>query len=131
MTKSIPLAKMAALLVAATTLSACATKAGRNFDAGYAPEIKPGVTTKADVRSRLGRPILVSRGTDLDTWTYSYYEGGGMSTALRTMFWGADPVNPLGSQQKTLKVSFKGDTVSDVKFTRDLPPPDPLEEAYR
>ena len=122
---------LAAALVVAASLSGCATKAGRNFDDAYAQQIKPGETTKADVRGRLGRPVMVARGTDLDTWTYSYYEGGGVKTAFQYLFWGPDPVNPLGHQQKTLKVTFKGDTVSDVKFARELPPPDPLEERYR
>src|SRR5262245_6478208 len=132
MTRTIPAARAGAVVLLAITLGACATTSGRNFDDAYAQEIKPGVTTKADIRSRLGRPILVHATDDHahDTWTYAYYTGGGLGHWFRS-WWTVDPNNPLGGQQKRLVITFKGDTVQESKFIRELPQPDPLEEAYR
>ena len=132
MTRTIHAARAGAVVLLATTLGACATKVGRDFDDVYAQQIKPGVTTKAEIRGRLGRPALV-HGTDNhdnDIWTYAYYNGGGLGATLRN-WWTYDPINPTGAQQKRLVITFKGDSVKEARFTRELPLPDPLEEAYR
>jgi outer membrane protein assembly factor BamE (lipoprotein component of BamABCDE complex) len=131
MNKTIHAAKVGATVLLAITLSACATRMGRDFNDAYAGEIKPGETTKAEIRSRLGRPAYVSRGPEEDVWTYAYYKGGGMGVAIRDLFGRPDPINPLGGQQKSLVVTFKGDTVKSSLFKHELPTPDPLEEAYR
>ena len=131
MNKTIFAARAVTAVLLAITLGACVTKQGRDFDAAYATEIKPGVTTKADIRTKFGRPSIVSRGADEDVWIYGYYEGGGMGVTLKRWFGQADLNNPLGGQQKRLVVTFKGDSVKEAMFAQELPPPDPLEEAYR
>ena len=123
--------KAGAAVLLAITLSACATRMGRDFDDAYARQIKPGETTKAEIRSRLGRPVQVSQAGEEDMWTYAYYEGSGMSFEVRKWFGQIDPNNPRGEQQKRLVVTFKGDTVKEARFRQELPLPDPLEEAYR
>ena len=123
--------KAGVAIALAISLGACATRLGRDFDDGYASQIKPGETTKADVHKRLGRPALVSRTGDEDTWTYSYYEGSGMGHEFRRMFGSYDPNNPNGGSQKRLVVTFKGDTVKTSNFKQEFPLPDPLEAAYR
>ena len=131
MNKSICAARAGTAVLLAITLGACATKLGRDFDAAYARDIKPGETTKADVRNNLGRPILVSKGETEDVWIYGYYSGGGWGITLKEWFGQTDLNNPLGAQQKRLTVTFKGDSVKEASFRQELPPPDPLEEAYR
>jgi outer membrane protein assembly factor BamE (lipoprotein component of BamABCDE complex) len=117
-----------AVVLAAITLGACATKYGRDFDDAYARQITPGETTKADVRNKLGRPPIVSR--EGDVWIYGYYERDGTAT-LKNWFGQSDPNNPLGAQQKRLVVTFNGDKVKEARFIQELPTPDPLEGAYR
>jgi outer membrane protein assembly factor BamE (lipoprotein component of BamABCDE complex) len=131
MNKTIHAARAGIAVLLAITLGACATRQGQDFDATYAGEIKPGTTTKADIRSKLGRPSIVSRGGDEDVWIYGYYEGGGMGVTLKRWFGQSDLNNPLGGQQKRLVVTFKGDSVKEAMFAQELPPPDPLEEQYR
>jgi outer membrane protein assembly factor BamE (lipoprotein component of BamABCDE complex) len=131
MNKTIHAARAGAAVLLAITLSACATRMGRDFNDDYAREIKPGETTKAEIRSRLGRPVYVSRGSEEDVWTYAYYKGGGVGVEIRNWFGRPDPINPFGGQQKSLVVTFKGDTVKEATFKQELPRPDPLEEAYR
>lgn len=131
MNKTIHAASAGAAVLLAITLGACATRQGRDFDGVYARQITPGETTKADVRNKLGRPAVVSRGGDEDVWIYGYYEGGGMGVTLKQWFGQTDLNNPLGAQQKRLVVTFKGNNVKEAKFAQELPPPDPLEEAYR
>jgi len=124
MTRTIHAVRAGAVVLLAATLGACATaQSGRDFDDAYVQEIKPGVTTKAEIRARLGRPPLVDAtdNHDNDIWTYAYYRAGGS-------WWKFDPT---GAQQKRLVITFKGDSVKEARFIRELPPPDPLEEAYR
>ena len=123
MNKAIHAAKAGAAVLLAITLGACATKQGRDFDDAYARQITPGETTKADVRNKLGRPVIVSREGAEDVWIYAYYEGGGMKNWF-------GPYNQSGTQ-KRLVVTFAGDRVKQATFTQELPTPDPLEEAYR
>ena len=125
------LVKLGTAVLLAVTLSACATRLGRNFDDAYAAQIKPGETTKAEIHGRLGTPALASRAGEEDQWTYAYYEGLGAVSGLGHWFGRVDPSNPNGGQQKRLVVTFKGETVKDAKFTREFPPPYPLEPAYR
>lgn len=131
MNKTIHAARAGTAVLLAITLGACATRQGRDFDDAYASQITPGTTTKADIRNKLGRPALVSRGGEEDVWIYGYYEGGGMGVAFKRWFGQTDLNNPLGAQQKRLIVTFKGDSVKEARFKQELPPPDPLEEAYR
>ena len=125
MTRTIHAARAGAVVLLATTLGACATKSGRDFDDAYAQQIKPGVTTKAEIRGRLGVPALVTAtdNHDNDTWIYAYYSG-----AVFRNWWTYGP--PAG-EQKRLVITFNGDSVKEATFTRELPPPNPLEEAYR
>jgi len=67
---------------------------------------------------------------DHDTWIYAYYSGGGLAVWFRN-WWAFDPSNPTGAEQKRLVITFKGDRVEEARFTRELPRPNPLEEAYR
>jgi len=125
MTRAIHAVRAGAVVLLATTLGACATQqSGRDFDDAYAQQIKPGVTTKAEIRGRLGRPAVVQStdNHDQDIWTYAYYKAGGST------WWTFDPMK---AQQKRLVITFKGDSVKEARFMRELPPPDPLEEAYR
>ena len=131
MNKAIHAARAGTAILLAITLGACATKLGRDFDDAYARQITPGETTKADIRNKLGRPVLVSREGEQDVWIYGYYEGGGLGVAFKSLFGQTDLNNPLGAQQKRLVVTFKGDSVKAARFEQELPPPDPLEEAYR
>ena len=124
MNKTIHAARAGVAVLLAIMLSACATEMGKNFNDAYARDIKPGQTTKAEIRSNLGRPASVIRGSDVDTWTYSYYKGGSFANWFQS-----DPTS--GQQQKSLVVTFKGDVVATAKYRQDLPAPDPLEEAYR
>ena len=123
--------KFGTAVLLAITLGACATRLGRNFDDVYATQIKPGETTKAEIHGRLGTPAVASRAGEEDQWTYAYYEGLGAVGGLGQWFGRVDPSNPNGGQQKRLVVTFKGETVKAAKFTRELPPPYPLEPAYR
>jgi len=124
MTRTIHAVRAGAVVLLAATLGACATaQSGRDFDDAYVQEIKPGVTTKAEIRARLGRPPLVDAtdNHDNDIWTYAYYRAGGS-------WWKFDPT---GAQQKRLVITFKGDSVKEARLVREWPPPDALEEAYR
>jgi outer membrane protein assembly factor BamE (lipoprotein component of BamABCDE complex) len=124
----------AGVVVALTILlGACATTLGRSFDEAYAQQIKPGETTKADVRRALGRPLMVQATDDHqnDVWTYAYYEGGGFGVTVRNWFAGVDPANPYDASQASLVIRFTGDKVKEASFTRQLPLPDKLEQAYR
>ena len=123
--------KFGTAVLLAITLGACATRLGRNFDDAYATQIKPGETTKAEIHGRLGTPALASRAGEEDQWTYAYYEGLGAVGGLGQWFRRIDTSNPNGGQQKRLVVTFKGETVKEAKFTREFPPPYPLEPAYR
>jgi outer membrane protein assembly factor BamE (lipoprotein component of BamABCDE complex) len=131
MNTTIYAAKAAAAILLAITLGACATELGRNFDDAYASDIRLGQTTKADVRAKLGRPAVVLKGSEDDVWIYAYYQGGGFGAVMKDWFGQADPNNPRGAQQKRLEITFKGDIVKESRFKQELPPPDPLEEAYR
>lgn len=124
-------ARVGVAVLVSIALSACATRLGRNFDEAYATQIKPGETTKADVHSRLGRPALVSRSGDEDTWTYAYYESNGMGGEVRRWFGNIDINNPNGGHQKRLVITFKGDTLKAADFKQEFPLPNPLEPAYR
>ena len=118
MMKTMNAAKACAAIVLALTLSACATKLGRNFDDVYAQQIKPGETTKEEVRKKLGRPALLRRTGDEEVWIYAYYEGRGY---LRYLFGTPDPEFQDQGSQKRLTVSFKGDSVKESAFVVELP----------
>jgi outer membrane protein assembly factor BamE (lipoprotein component of BamABCDE complex) len=128
-TTRVSMAGLAAAL--AVALGACTTKLGREFDSSLARQITPGTTTKADVRAKLGRPPLVTRGAEEDVWIYAYYVGGGMSADFKNWMGQADVNNPRGARQSRLIVTFRGDVVKDSRLAEELPPPDPLEPQYR
>jgi outer membrane protein assembly factor BamE (lipoprotein component of BamABCDE complex) len=118
MIKTIDVAKTCTLVLLAISLTACATKLGRNFDDKYAQQIKPGETTKQEVRQKLGRPALLSRAGDEETWTYAYYAG----KFFYDMGFGTYDPETLGQgDQKRLVVTFKGDVVKDSRFAVELP----------
>ena len=121
MIKTIDAAKACTAILLAIALSACATKLGRNFDDVYAQQIKPGATTKEEVRQKLGRPAILSRSSDEETWTYAYYVGRNLGFDVWDMFGGADPETQGQGSQKRLIVTFKGDVVKDSKFAVELP----------
>ena len=121
MNKTIRVARASGAVLLAITLSACVTQLGRDFNEAYAEQIKPGETTKAEIRRALGRPVAVDRGSEEDIWTYAYYKGSGVIFEFGTGT----------GQQKRLVVKFSGEKVKEAKFNRELPIPDPLEEAYR
>jgi outer membrane protein assembly factor BamE (lipoprotein component of BamABCDE complex) len=121
MIKTIDAAKACTAILLAIALSACATKLGRNFDDVYAQQIKPGETTKEEVRQKLGRPAILSRSSDEETWTYAYYVGRNLGFDVWDMFGGADPETQGQGSQKRLIVNFKGDVVKDSKFAVELP----------
>ena len=131
MRKTIHAARAGVAVLLAITLSACATQLGYDFNDAFARDIKPGQTTKAEVRTRLGRPAMVSRVGEEDVWTYAYYKGGGPGAVMRNLFGQRAPYNPTGEQQKRLVVTFQGDNVKDATFRQELPLPDPLEQPYR
>lgn len=56
----------------AAALTACSTSSGRDFDLGSAKNIRPGLTTKAQVVSYLGQPYTRVSSNGIETWTYSY-----------------------------------------------------------
>lgn len=90
-------------LLAGITLSACNMSSGQTIDQSVLPQITPGVTTKENVRQYLGAPASDEVAADGDeTWGYG-------STQLRgiTIF-GAG----MGGKQRTVSVTFTGDTVS-------------------
>jgi outer membrane protein assembly factor BamE (lipoprotein component of BamABCDE complex) len=118
MIKTMNAAKACIAMLLTVTLSSCATKLGRNFDDVYARQIKPGETTKAEVRDKLGRPAMLRTSGDEEVWTYAYYEGRG---ALGYMFGTIDPEFGDQGSQKRLTVSFKGDSVKESKFVVELP----------
>ncbi|MSQ72194.1 MAG: outer membrane protein assembly factor BamE [Betaproteobacteria bacterium] len=124
-------ARTAVAVLLAIALAGCASRLGQDFDDALVQQIKPGETTKAEVRAKLGRPALVSRVGDDDVWTYAYYEGGGFGYESRKLFGQFDRNNPTGGRQKRLVVTFKGDSVKEAHFRQELPLQDPLEEAYR
>jgi outer membrane protein assembly factor BamE (lipoprotein component of BamABCDE complex) len=121
MIKMIDAAKACTAILLAIALSACATKLGRNFDDVYAQQIKPGETTKEEVRTKLGRPAILSKSGDEETWTYAYYVGRYLGFDIQDMFGGVDPETQGQGSQKRLVVTFKGDVVKDSKFAVELP----------
>jgi outer membrane protein assembly factor BamE (lipoprotein component of BamABCDE complex) len=131
MNKSIHAANAAIAVLLGLMLGACATKQGRDFDDAYAGQITPGETTKADIRNRLGPPAIASKAGTEDEWIYAYYQGGGLGATIKNWFGQSDPYNPLDQQQKRLIVTFQGDRVKQARFVQELPPPNPLEQAYR
>ena len=121
MIKTIDAAKACTAIVFAIALSACATKLGRNFDDVYAQQIKPGETSKAEVRTKLGTPVLLSRSGDEETWTYAYYTGRNLAFYVFDIFRDVDPETQGQGSQKRLIVTFKGDVVKASKFAVELP----------
>ncbi len=122
MIKTIDAAKACTAIVLAIALSACATKLGRNFDDVYAQQIKPGETSKAEVRTKLGTPVLLSRSGDEETWTYAYYTGRNLAfDDVFNVFSTVDPETQGQGSQKRLIVTFKGDVVKASKFAVELP----------
>jgi|SRR5687767_11603452 outer membrane protein assembly factor BamE (lipoprotein component of BamABCDE complex) len=120
MTKTTYAARACIAILLAITLTACATTLGRNFDDTYAQQIKPGQTTKAEIRARLGRPPLVRGSKDEETWTYAYYAGRNWAFKIVDMLGFTDTDEDQG-RQKRLVVDFKGDVVRAAKFTQELP----------
>jgi outer membrane protein assembly factor BamE (lipoprotein component of BamABCDE complex) len=119
MIETMSAAKMCFAIFLAAALSACATKLGRDFDVAYAQQIKPGETTKTEVREKLGGPAgLLRTSEDEEIWTYAYYEGRG---AWGYMFGSIDPEFGDQGSQKRLTISFKGDSVKESKFAVELP----------
>jgi outer membrane protein assembly factor BamE (lipoprotein component of BamABCDE complex) len=114
-------AKACFAVVLAVALAGCATKMGRNFDDAYAQQIKPGQTTKTEVREKLGKPPLVSKKGDEETWTYAYYQGRGVGGGILDFFGFTDASLQGQGRQKRLTVTFKGDTVADSTFKVELP----------
>ena len=122
MIKTIAVAKACTAILLAIALTACATKLGRNFDSKYAQEIKPGETTKQEVLQKLGRPALLRRSLDEETWTYAYYVGKTFfGYNISDIFGDYDPEIQDQGSQKRLIVTFKGDVVKDSKFAVELP----------
>jgi outer membrane protein assembly factor BamE (lipoprotein component of BamABCDE complex) len=121
MIKTIAAAKACTAILLAIALSACATKLGRNFDDVYAQQIKPGETTKEEVRTKLGRPVLLSRSADEEIWTYAYFTGRNLAFDFADLFGGVDPETQGQGSQKRLIVTFKGDVVKNSKFAVELP----------
>jgi outer membrane protein assembly factor BamE (lipoprotein component of BamABCDE complex) len=120
MIKTMKLAKTCTVVLLAISLTACATKLGRNFDDRYAQQIKPGETTKQDVRKNLGRPALLSKAGDEETWTYAYYAGKLFYNY--SLGFGDEDLETQGQgSQKRLVVTFKGDVVKDSRFAVELP----------
>ena len=122
MIKPIDAAKTCTAILLAIALSACATRLGRNFDDVYAQQIRPGETTKSEVRKKLGRPALLKRSLDEETWTYAYYIGKTFfGYNISDLFGDYDPETVDQGSQKRLVVTFKGDVVKDSKFAVELP----------
>ena len=122
MIKTVDVAKACTGILLTIALTACATKLGRNFDDVYAQQIKPGETTKQEVRQKLGRPALLRRSIDEETWTYAYYEGKTLfGYNFSDMFSDADPETRDQGSQKRLIVTFKGEIVTASKFAVELP----------
>ena len=120
MSKTTDLAKSCLVVLLAVSLTACVTKLGRDFDDKYAQQIKPGETTKEEVRKKLGRPALLSRAGDEETWTYAYYVGK-FFYSYSIGFGDGDPETQGQGDQKRLVVTFKGDVVKDSRFAVELP----------
>ena len=114
MTRTINAARAAIAVLLAVTLSACATKLGRDFDDAYAQQIKPGETTKAEILGKLGTPSLVTGTAEEEIWTYAYYEG-------RSIFLFDSEDMQKHRKQKRLIVAFQGDSVKDSQFKWELP----------
>ena len=123
MIKAIVAVKACTAMLLALSLGACATKLGRNFDDAYVQKIKPGETTKAEIREKLGRPPLRSRVGDEEIWTYAYYEGRGWLGYMTNVAF-SDEVDPTLGKQKRLTIVFQGDSVKDSKFVVELPRPE-------
>jgi outer membrane protein assembly factor BamE (lipoprotein component of BamABCDE complex) len=121
MTRTTNAAKACFAILLAVALSACATHLGRDFDDAYAQQIKPGQTTKAEVREKLGQPPLVSRKGDEETWTYAYYKGRGVGSGIMDALGFTDANLQGRGAQKRLTVTFNGDTVKDSRFKVELP----------
>jgi outer membrane protein assembly factor BamE (lipoprotein component of BamABCDE complex) len=122
MIKTTGLAKTCTVVLLSISLTACVTKLGRDFNDKYAQQIKPGETTKEEVRKKLGRPALLSRSGEEETWTYAYYVGK-LFYSYDLGFGNSDPETQGQGDQKRLVVTFKGDVVKDSKFAVELPKP--------
>jgi len=127
MTKTMNVIKACTAILLAITLTACATVLGRDFDAAYAQQIKPGATTKAEVAEKLGRPPMRRLTADEETWTYAHYKGRGLGLPFFDTLGLTDEDLQRGGlgSQKRLIVTFKGDVVQSSKFTQELPVPYP------
>jgi outer membrane protein assembly factor BamE (lipoprotein component of BamABCDE complex) len=112
-------------ILLAIGLAACGTTLGRSFDEGYAQQIKPGETTKAEVLGKLGRPPL-RRGTpEEEVWTYAHYVGGGFRNWFGVS---AEEAQAGLGKQSRLVVTFKGDVVRSSQYTQEIPTPSTLPE---
>jgi outer membrane protein assembly factor BamE (lipoprotein component of BamABCDE complex) len=122
MIKTRAAAKACTVILLAIALTGCATKLGRNFDSTFAQQIKPGETTKQEVLQKLGRPPLMRKSLDEETWTYAYYVGKTMlGYTITDMFTEYDPETMDQGSQKRLIVTFKGDIVKESKYAVELP----------
>ena len=115
-TKMMEATRSWAAVILAIVLTACATKVGRDFDNTYVAQIKPGETTKTQVREKLGPPPLVNKVGDDEVWTYAYYEGGGIVYNVSLVMFGT--TDPPG-KQKRLNITFNGDSVKDVRYVEE------------
>jgi len=118
MIKTINTARACIVISLAIALTACTTTLGRNFDEGYAQQIKSGETTKAEVLGKLGRPVLKRETAGEETWTYAYYHGGGY---LNWFYISDEELQSGQGKQIRLVVVFKGDVVKSSKFTQEIP----------
>lgn len=83
----------------------CATL-GRDFPAKGIREIRPGVTTKADLLSEFGRPYRRGVEDGDSTWTYLHYKLRLIVGQTRT---------------RDLYIRFDGDKVRSYTYNADAP----------
>jgi outer membrane protein assembly factor BamE (lipoprotein component of BamABCDE complex) len=122
MNKVIGALKAGAAITLAIALTACAVNLGRSFNEDYAQKIKSGETTKEQVLSGLGRPVLRRVAGGVETWTYAFYDGPG---ALKHWYSSTTEdeygIRSQSGRQSRLVVVFKGDVVESSTYTQEIP----------
>lgn len=81
-------------------------KRGNEFDVEEASKIEEGVTTKAEVRSKLGEPNTIDNNSNNEMWMYNFSEG---KNYLEMFMDGLSGSTDFAGS--TLIITFNGDVV--------------------
>jgi outer membrane protein assembly factor BamE (lipoprotein component of BamABCDE complex) len=97
--------------------------AGRDIDAQTVQEIAPGVTTKADIENRFGKPDKVVNKPEGEEYLYTY-----RGLVEKTNELGLYAKKTTTDERKTLRIIFDNDVVKQFSYTNSNHPEENLSK---